>query len=94
MMPPIGCLTGNTDFSHLRIVLKNGTDGEVAIKYGAFIQDIVNFLIIAFCVFLIITIIGKLWRKKEEEVLLPKEPPAQEVLLAEIRDILKQKPAI
>lgn len=93
-MPPIGLVTGNTDFGHLRIVLRNGTDGEVAIKYGAFIQDIVNFLIIALCVFVFITIIGKIFAKKEEEVLLPKEPPAQERLLGEIRDILKQKPAI
>ena len=95
MMPPIGCLTGNTDFSHLRIVLKNGTEGEVAIKYGAFIQDIVNFLIIAFCVFLIITIISKLYKKKEETLLVKETPPSnQEILLAEIRDILKSRPSI
>lgn len=94
MMPPIGLLTNN-DFSHLKIHLKNGTDGsEVAIKYGVFITDIINFLIIAFCVFLIITIISKLWAKKEEEALLPKEPPAQEKLLGEIRDILKSRPSI
>lgn len=92
MMPPIGCLTGNTDFSNLKIHLSNGTDGkEVAIKYGAFIQDVVNFLIIAFCVFLLITAISKLYKKKEEA---PKGPSTQEVLLAEIRDILKSKPAI
>jgi len=91
MMPPIGCVTGNTDFSDLKIVLTNGTNGEVAIKYGAFIQDVVSFLIIAFCVFLMIQLVSKLYKKKEDA---PAGPPAQEVLLAEIRDILKTKPAI
>lgn len=59
MMPPIGLLTGNTDFSHLRIHLKDGPDGEVAIKYGAFIQDIVNFLIIG----TIITYVYYYWKQ-------------------------------
>lgn len=99
MMPPIGCITGQTDFSHLKIVLKdknNTSDGtEVSIKYGAFIQDIVNFLIIAFCVFLLIKLISQLYRKKEEEPLVKgTAPPPQEVLLAEIRDILKTRPQI
>lgn len=93
-MPPIGILTGNTNFDKLRIVIKNGTDGEVAVKYGAFIQDVVNFLIIAFCIFLLITLMSKLYKKKDDEALLEKSPPAQEVLLGEIRDILKSKPSI
>lgn len=98
LMPPIGLLTGGTDFTNLKIVIKNGTtaEEEVAIKYGSFIQDTVDFLIIAFCVFLLITLIGKLQRKKEskEQELIPPAPPAQEVLLAEIRDILKSKPSV
>lgn len=99
-MPPIGYVTGNTDFNNLKIVIKNGStpEQEVAIKYGAFIQDTVDFLIIAFCVFTFITLISKLQRKKKDqpkdEELIPEPPPAQEVLLAEIRDILKTKPAI
>lgn len=92
MMPPIGCVTGNTDFSNLKIILKNGTEGEVAIKYGAFIQDIVNFLIIAFCVFIMINIINKLYKKKDDAP--PPGPSVQEVLLGEIRDILKSKNAV
>lgn len=98
LMPPIGYVTGNTDFSNLKILIKNGTkpEEEVAIKYGAFIQDTVDFIIIAFCVFVLITIIGKLQRKKEpkDAELIPPPPPQQEVLLAEIRDILKSKPVI
>lgn len=98
IMPPIGLATGNTDFSNLKIIIKNGTtpEDEVAIKYGAFIQDTVDFLIISFCIFMIITLIGKLQRKKEttDQELIPPSPPAQELLLAEIRDILKTKPAI
>lgn len=99
-MPPIGYVTGNNDFSNLKIIIKNGStpEEEVSIRYGAFIQDTVDFLIIAFCVFVLITIISKLHRKKEEkkgdEELIPPPPPAQEVLLAEIRDILKTKPAV
>lgn len=98
LMPPIGYVTGNTDFSNLKILIKNGTkpEDEVAIKYGAFIQDTVDFIIIAFCVFILITLIGKLQRKKEpkDQELIPPPPPAQEVLLAEIRDILKSKPVV
>lgn len=99
IMPPIGYVTGNTDFSNLKILIKNGTkpEDEVAVKYGAFIQDTVDFIIIAFCIFALITIIGKLQRKKKEpkdEELIAPAPPAQEVLLAEIRDILKTKPAV
>lgn len=99
IMPPIGYVTGNTDFSNLKILIKNGTkpEDEVAVKYGAFIQDTVDFVIIAFCIFVLITIIGKLQRKKKEpkdEELIAPAPPAQEVLLAEIRDILKTKPAV
>lgn len=99
-MPPIGYVTGNTDFNNLKIIIKNGTtpEEEVAIKYGAFIQDTVDFLIIAFCVFILITLIGKLQRLKtkeqKEEELIPKPPPAEEVLLAEIRDILRARPTI
>lgn len=99
IMPPIGYVTGNTDFSNLKILIKNGTkpEDEVAVKYGAFIQDTVDFIIIAFCIFALITIISKLQRKKKEpkdEELIAPAPPAQEVLLAEIRDILKTKPAV
>lgn len=100
MMPPLGLVTGNADFNNLKIIIKNGStpEEEVAIKYGSFIQDTVDFIIIAFCVFAFITLLGKLQRKKEDikgdEELIPPPPPPQEVLLAEIRDILRTKPAV
>lgn len=92
IMPPIGYLIGHTDFTNLKIVMESGAKGEeAAIKYGAFIQDTVDFILIAFCVFLLISLVGKVRRglgQKEKEV---NNRPPQEVLLTEIRDILKSK---
>lgn len=93
-MPPIGFISGNIEFSNLNISLKrNTTGGDVAIKYGLFIQDLVNFFIIALSVFILIRFIMKIYKKKDEEI-WKTGPPAQEVLLTEIRDILKSKAAI
>jgi len=87
LMPIIGSLTGGIDFSTLALTI-----GEANIQYGLFIQNIIDFLIVAFCIFLMLKGINKLNRKKEE----PAEPaapagPTQEELLAEIRDLLKNK---
>ncbi len=91
LMPAIGMVTGNVDFTNL--VCKIG-EGETAavLKYGTFIQNIVDFLIVAFCIFLMLKGINKLNRKKEEEP-APEAPagPTEEELLAEIRDLLKNK---
>ena len=91
LMPAIGMLTGNVDFTNL--VCKIG-DGETAavLKYGTFIQNVVDFIIFALCIFLMLKGINKLNRKKEEEP-APEAPagPTQEELLAEIRDLLKNK---
>ncbi|MDE6278184.1 MAG: large-conductance mechanosensitive channel protein MscL [Muribaculaceae bacterium] len=96
IMPGVGVLTGNTNFSDLKFVIQKGvTEGtevitpEVAITWGAFIQTIVDFLIIAFCIFVAIKAINKF--KKAEEAPAPEEPagPSQEELLTEIRDLLK-----
>ena len=86
LMPLIGMLTGGVDFTSL--VAKVG-DAEV--KYGTFIQNIIDFLIIALCIFLMIKAMNKLNKKKEEEP-APEEPkgPTQEELLTEIRDLLKK----
>ena len=92
LMPAIGMVTGNVDFTNL--VLKIGEDeGAAVLKYGQFIQNIIDFLIVAFCIFLIIKGINKLTAKKEEPAPEPEAPagPTQEELLAEIRDLLKQK---
>ena len=102
IMPPVGVLTGGVDFTDLKVTLKEAVvEGEnvvseaVTLNYGQFIQDVVDFLIIAFCIFLMIKGIAKLSRKKEEEdaaAPAPEpEPSAEEKLLTEIRDLLKNK---
>jgi len=91
LMPAIGMLTGNVDFTNL--VLKIGEGEEAAVlKYGQFLQNVVDFLIVALCVFLMLKGINKLNRKKEEPAPEPEAPkgPTQEELLAEIRDLLKK----
>ena len=102
IMPPIGLALGDVDFSNLYILLKESATtaapyaslaeateaGAVTINYGAFINNIITFLIVAFAVFILVKNFNKL-KKKEEEA--PSAPPAQEVLLTEIRDILKNK---
>lgn len=85
LMPPIGALIGGVDFSALKITL---TDKGAAIRYGLFLQAVIDFLIIGFCVFMVVKAVNKLQRPKDEA---PKEPPPQEKLLAEIRDLLKAK---
>ena len=91
LMPIVGKLTGGVDFTTLAFTLGEGEDAA-KICYGNFIQNAVDFLIIAFCIFLMLKGINKLNRKKEEAP-APEEPkgPTQEELLAEIRDLLKQK---
>ncbi len=102
IMPPVGVLTGGVDFTDLKVTLKEAVvEGEnvvseaVTLNYGQFIQDVVDFLIIAFCIFLMIKGIAKLTRKKEEEAAAEPapepEPSAEEKLLTEIRDLLKNK---
>ena len=102
IMPPIGLMLGNVDFSNLFIVLKEGTPpgpypaltdaktaGAVSINYGAFLNTVISFLIVAFAVFLLGKNINRL--KRETPPPPPAEPPNEEKLLTEIRDILKSK---
>ena len=92
LMPIVGMLTGNVDFTGLIFKIGEGEDAAV-LKYGNFIQNTVDFLIVAFCIFLMLKGINKLNRKKEEPAPEPEAPkgPTQEELLAEIRDLLKNK---
>lgn len=101
IMPFIGVITGGVNFTEYKYVLKDAVvDGqtqevitpEVAITWGNFIQTIVDFLIVAFCIFLVIKLMNKMMRKKKEEP-APAAPagPTQEELLAEIRDLLKNR---
>jgi len=93
LMPPIGMLMGGVDFKDLAFVLQAATEdvAAVTIKYGAFIQTVLDFVIIAFAIFMVIKAMNSM--KKEEEA-APSEPPkpsAEVELLTEIRDSLKDK---
>lgn len=85
LMPLIGVATGGIDFKDLAV-----TVGEAEVKYGNFIQNVIDFLIVAFCIFMMIKAVNKLTTKKEAEPEAP-EPSAEEKLLTEIRDLLKNK---
>ena len=115
LMPPIGMLLGNVDFKDLKVNLAAVKDAAVSVvnegaapsepvywNYGAFIQQCIDFAILAFCVFLLVKLMNKLsnLKKKEEEAAPapapapapePPKPSNEEVLLAEIRDLLKEK---
>jgi large conductance mechanosensitive channel len=92
IMPPIGVLLGGVDFTKLSLIIKEATDGKppVTWNYGNFIQTLIDFLIIAFCIFMLIKGVQKAQKKKVEAPAPPAEPSAQEKLLAEIRDLLKK----
>ena len=91
-MPIIGMILGNVDFTSLEIKLGEPVEGaeQAAIKYGMFIQEIVNFLIISLCIFMVIKLIAKMKKKKEEEPAPAPEPTKEEVLLTEIREALNK----
>lgn len=92
IMPLLGMLTGGISFSDLKIVLSpaEGEIAEVALCYGNFIQTTIDFVIIAFCIFMFVKILTKFTKKKEEKAADPK-PSNEEVLLTEIRDLLKNQ---
>lgn len=97
MMPPLGLLTGGVDFKNMAITLKEGvaaTGGAKAIepvllKYGLFINEIITFVLVTFAIFIVVKKLMAA-KKEEEAAPAPAEPPAQEVLLSEIRDLLKK----
>jgi len=95
IMPVIGMLTAGVDISTLKYVINEAvvTDGvevvaESAIKYGLFFQNIINFLIIAFCIFYFVRSLSKFKKKEEEKPAAPSGPTSEELLI-EIRDLLK-----
>lgn len=95
IMPAIGVLIGGLNFKDLKWVITPATDttAEAALNYGMFIQHTVDFIIITFSIFVATSIIAKIARKKETEkpAPVPPAPSAEEKLLAEIRDLLKEK---
>ena len=93
IMPPIGLLIGGVDFSKLAITIKEaaGTAAAVTLNYGKFILSVVDFVIIAFAIFMAIKGMNALKKKEEAAPAPPPAPSNEEVLLGEIRDLLKQK---
>jgi large conductance mechanosensitive channel len=100
IMPPIGLLMGNVDFSDLYINLGGGEFASLAaaqeagapiIRYGVFVNTILDFVIVAFAIFMVIRAMNKLKRKQDVAPAAPPEPPAEQKLLTEIRDLLKAR---
>ena len=104
IMPPIGLLVGGVDFSDMKLTMKQAVldaAGEVVSpavtwNYGAFIQQVVDFTILAFCVFILVKLINSLNKKKEAPAPAPApapepQPSKEEILLTEIRDLLKER---
>jgi large conductance mechanosensitive channel len=102
IMPPIGLLLGKVDFKQLKIVIQGGKEAimngtqvvtpavsEVSLNYGAFIQNTIDFILIGFCIFMVLKAYQKVVKKKDETPAPPPEPSNEEKLLTEIRDLLK-----
>ncbi|HVC55290.1 MAG TPA: large-conductance mechanosensitive channel protein MscL [Stellaceae bacterium] len=101
IMPPIGLVLGGIDFSDFFVTLKGGsfptlaaakTAGAVTMNYGLFINAVIRFVIVAFAVFILVKQINRLKKTEPAAPAPPPEPPRQEILLAEIRDLLKARP--
>ncbi|NLA49275.1 MAG: large conductance mechanosensitive channel protein MscL, partial [Bacteroidales bacterium] len=92
IMPPIGLLLGGVNFTDLKLIMKAATEVDPAVtwNYGNFLQVTIDFLIIAFAVFMLIKGMNALKRKQEETPASPPEPTKEEKLLTEIRDLLKK----
>jgi large conductance mechanosensitive channel len=104
LMPPIGMLLGNRDFGNMRVILKQAQEAvtqgddiitpaiaEVSIRYGAFVNTVLDFIIVAFAIFMVIKAYNRMKKKEEAAPAAPPAPSKEETLLAEIRDILKAK---
>jgi len=100
LMPPLGLVTGKVDFADKRVIIQSAPDpnkmdpvthapaGEVSIRYGKFINAVINFIIVAFCVFLLVKVMNA---TKKKEAAAPPPPTKTEVLLTEIRDALARR---
>lgn len=93
MMPPLGLAVGGIDFSNMEWVIKaaEGASPAVSVKYGLFLNSLVSFTIVAFAIFLVIKGINALKRKEAKAPTVPPLPSREEILLTEIRDLLKKK---
>ncbi len=93
LMPPIGLLLGNVDFSDLAVTLQDAGEGAEAVmlRYGVFIQTVVDFIIIAFAIFMVVKAMNTVMKKEEEKPPEPPKPSKEEALLTEIRDALRAR---
>jgi large conductance mechanosensitive channel len=93
IMPPIGILIGGVDFSDLSLTLKeaSGDTAAVTLNWGNWVQTLINFIIIAFAIFMVVKGMNNMKKKEEEAPAGPPKPSNEEVLLTEIRDVLKNK---
>ena len=93
LMPPLGLITGGVDFSDKAVTLQAAADGvqAVSLRYGAFIQTVIDFIIIAFAIFLVVKAMNSMKKKEETAPPAPPEPSKEEVLLTEIRDALRSR---
>ncbi len=93
LMPPLGILLGGADFSDLSITLKEAAASApaVVLGYGNFVQTVVDFTIVAFAIFLLVKAMNTLKKNEQDAPAAPASPPPQELLLGEIRDLLKAR---
>jgi large conductance mechanosensitive channel len=93
IMPPVGVLVGGVNFTDLAVTIKEASGDTPAVmwKYGSFIQTIVDFTIIAFAIFLVVKLINRLKKQKAEAPTPVPAPTKEELLLTEIRDLLKER---
>ncbi len=93
IMPLVGMMIGNIDFKDLSFTIPTVIEGVkgATLNYGMFIQNVIDFMLVALSMFMVIKLLAKLQRKKEEVPTPPAEPSTEEKLLTEIRDILKEK---
>ncbi len=93
LMPPIGLAMGGVDFADLKMTLQEASEGveAVTLNWGAFVQSAVDFIIIAFAIFMMIKAMNSMKKKEEEAPEEPPKPSNEEVLLAEIRDALRNR---
>ena len=92
LMPPIGLALGGVNFSDLAMTLKeaSGDVAAVTLNYGSFVQTVIDFIIIAFAIFMVIKAMNSLKKKEEEKPAAPPKPTAEETLLTEIHDLLQK----
>ena len=93
IMPPLGLAIGGVDFSKLAVILKASADPTqvVALRYGVFLQAVFDFMIVAFAIFLVVKMINSMRAKQAEAPAAPPAPTTQELLLTEIRDLLRDR---